>query len=139
MQTFLPYPDFEKTARTLDYRRLGKERVEAKQILNAIQSENNGWRHHPIVKMWNGYDNALMLYFNVISTEWTRRGYKHNMGFFNIPHKNHIQMPFWMGYEPFHLSHQSNLLRKNYDYYAKYFGNISKDLPYLWNKNGIWT
>ena len=33
MQTFLPYPDFVKSAQCLDYRRLGKQRVEAKQIL----------------------------------------------------------------------------------------------------------
>ena len=28
MQTFLPYKDFGKTAKCLDYRRLGKQRVE---------------------------------------------------------------------------------------------------------------
>ncbi len=33
MQTFLPYQDFTETAKCLDYRRLGKQRVEAKRIL----------------------------------------------------------------------------------------------------------
>lgn len=136
MQTFLPYPDFKKTAQILDYRRLGKERVETKQILNAIRN-NNGWRHHPIVKMWTGYEQALMLYFNVISEEWVRRGYKHNMGFFDIKTSS-IQMPPWMGYAPFHQSHRSNLLRKNYDHYVEYFGNIPTNLPYLWYKNEMW-
>jgi hypothetical protein len=36
VQTFLPYPDFERTAEVLDDRRLGKQRVEVLQILNAI-------------------------------------------------------------------------------------------------------
>ncbi len=52
MQTFLPYPDFKRSAKVLDYRRLGKQRVEALQILKALQVENYGWRNHPIVKMW---------------------------------------------------------------------------------------
>lgn len=29
MQTFLPYPDFKKSAQCLDYRRLGKQRVDS--------------------------------------------------------------------------------------------------------------
>ncbi len=36
MQTFLPYESFEKSAQTLDWRRLGKQRVEGMQIINAI-------------------------------------------------------------------------------------------------------
>ena len=33
MITFLPYPDFQKSAQVLDRQRLGKQRLEAKQIL----------------------------------------------------------------------------------------------------------
>jgi len=36
MQTFLPYPDFEASLRALDYRRLGKQRLEALQLIRAI-------------------------------------------------------------------------------------------------------
>ena len=36
MQTFLPYPSFEESAKVLDWRRLGKQRVEGMQIINAI-------------------------------------------------------------------------------------------------------
>lgn len=39
MQTFLPYISFEESAACLDYRRLGKQRLEAKQLLNAIQPD----------------------------------------------------------------------------------------------------
>ena len=66
MQTFLPYSNFQKTAEVLDWRRLGKQRVEAMQIHNTIIN-NTGWKHHPIVKMWTPYLNALKLYHNIIN------------------------------------------------------------------------
>ena len=76
MQTFLPYADFVKTAKCLDYRRLGKQRVEAFQILNILEGKTTkaGWKHHPAVLMWEGYENALKKYFNDISSEWKSRG-----------------------------------------------------------------
>ena len=54
MQTFLPYADFAETARVLDQRRLGKQRVEALQVLRALFIPGYGWRHHPVVRMWRG-------------------------------------------------------------------------------------
>jgi hypothetical protein len=36
MQTFLPFSDFEKSARCLDNKRLGKQRVEGFQILKSL-------------------------------------------------------------------------------------------------------
>lgn len=36
MQTFLPYPDFCGTALVLDRKRLGKQRVEALQVLRGL-------------------------------------------------------------------------------------------------------
>jgi hypothetical protein len=38
MQTFLPYPDFKKSIKALDYRRLGKQRVEAYQIIRTLKA-----------------------------------------------------------------------------------------------------
>ena len=37
MQIFLPYKSFKKSAEVLDYQRLGKQRVEALQIINIIE------------------------------------------------------------------------------------------------------
>ncbi len=37
MQTFLPYTDFKQSARCLDYKRLGKQRLEARTILNILE------------------------------------------------------------------------------------------------------
>ena len=61
MQTFLPYPDIEKSLECLDRLRLGKQRVEAYQILNILlnRTKTKEWRNHPAVKMWEGHTNAL--------------------------------------------------------------------------------
>jgi hypothetical protein len=37
VQTFLPFPDFQHSIKSLDNRRLGKQRVEANQIYNLIK------------------------------------------------------------------------------------------------------
>jgi hypothetical protein len=42
------------------------------------------------------------------------------------------KMPHWIGDKGFHLSHQSNLLRKNKEYYGKFFFGIPNNLPYVW-------
>lgn len=129
MQTFLPYPDFDKSARVLDYRRLGKQRVEAKQILDTLEGTKNGWANHPAVLMWRGYEDALRIYFNVVSEEWQRRGYKHNMGYFATCR---AVVPPWIGDEAFHLSHQSNLVRKDSNFYRPLFPGVSPNLEYVW-------
>ncbi|MGC8974405.1 MAG: pyrimidine dimer DNA glycosylase/endonuclease V, partial [Thermoproteus sp.] len=36
MQIFRPYVDWSKSARVLDNKRLGKQRVEAKQVIMAL-------------------------------------------------------------------------------------------------------
>ena len=57
MQTFLPYQSFKESAKSLDYRRLGKQRVEVLQLLNSIKKLKNkepvkGWKNHPARKIW---------------------------------------------------------------------------------------
>ena len=61
MQTFLPHKSFKKSLKVLDWRRLGKQRVEAHQVLNVLlgRTETKGWRNHPITRMWDGYEPAL--------------------------------------------------------------------------------
>ena len=132
MQTFLPYSDFQQTAKCLDYKRLGKQRVEAKQILNILldRTKTKGWRNHPAVLMWSGYDNALKKYYNIILDEWISRGYNNSMTF-ECQHSD-IIYPKFIGNYDFHNSHRSNLLRKDPTYYGKYNWNVSSTLPYIW-------
>ncbi|MBD3253370.1 hypothetical protein GF386_06560 [Candidatus Pacearchaeota archaeon] len=136
MQTFLPYPDIEKSLKSLDSKRLGKQRVEAHQILNILlnRTKTKGWRNHPAVKMWKGHVNALKLYFNKSVEIWISRGYKNNMKFETIRGK--IVFPRWFGNKRFHSSHKSNLLRKNKKYYSRFGWKESENLPYVWPPNG---
>jgi hypothetical protein len=129
MQTFLPYKSFEDSARCLDYRRLGKQRVEARQIYNAIRNKR-GWFNHPAIKMWIGYENALLEYSNVIIEEWVRRGFKNTMTLVDIC--GEVKNPPWLGDEAFHSAHRSNLLRKDFGYYSKFNWNEPLDLQYVW-------
>ncbi len=129
MQTFLPYPDFKKSLQSLDYRRLGKQRVEAYQILRALKF-GNGYSKHPAVKMWRGHINALKHYYNLAIDEWVKRGYRNNMLKMKISGK--IAYPLWFGRDKFHAAHRSNMLRKDYCYYSQYGWSEPPDLPYLW-------
>lgn len=52
MQAFLPFPGFADSARALDARRLGKQRVETIQVLRGLTVPGYGWRHHPAAAMW---------------------------------------------------------------------------------------
>jgi len=135
MQTFLPYKNFKKSLKCLDWRRLGKQRVEAFQILNVLleRTKTKGWINHPATKMWRGYENALKLYFNLCVDEWKKRGYNNNMKYETI--NGEIVMPPWLGNRGFHKSHKSNLLRKLPSHYSKHFDGISNELPYIWPVN----
>lgn len=135
MQTFLPYSSCHRTAEVLDWRRLGKQRVEAYQILNILTGKTvkKGWINHPAVKMWRGYENGLKFYLNEMIHEWQRRGYKNTMATYDIPERAIDDLfPPWYGNEKFHAAHRSNLLRKDPIYYGKFGWKETADLPYVW-------
>lgn len=133
MQTFLPYPDIIKSVKCLDSKRLGKQRVEAFQILNILKNVNpkqKGWVNHPAVRMWRGFNDALAYYMNKCIDEWIRRGYNNTM--MRISTALYPKMPEWFGDDRFHSSHRSNLLRKDKLWYELFFGYEKDDLPYFW-------
>lgn len=135
MQTFLPYSSFEQTAAVLDRQRLGKQRVEALQILSVLSGETSAWSKHPAVLMWAGYEDWLISYGEAICESWIELGYKdtcltklENYPIFSDPWKE----PPWLGDPDFHRSHQSNLVRKNPNHYRQFFPDVPDDLPYIW-------
>lgn len=159
MQTFLPYPNFRKTAKCLDYRRLGKQRVEVLQLLNTFlpSYKSKAWVNHPARLMWKNNIISLGLYGLIICDEWISRGYKDtcydkimkitfDYAEINFPWKYNRLLnramhllclevkPEWLGREDFHASHRSNLLRKDPEWYGQYGWTESSDLPYIWPK-----
>lgn len=128
MQTFLPLPSIKQTVRILDYRRLGKQRVEASQILRALRGESKGWANHPAALMWKGHEAALEAYRDACIIEWVRRGYKSTMPLSGITGP----LPCWFGDHAFHAAHRSNLLRKDPVFYGQYGWTEPLDLPYVW-------
>lgn len=139
MQTFLPYANYSFSAVILDYKRLGKQRVECKQILLAMPKTTGGWRNHPATKMWRGHEIELCRYAVAMCREWISRGYNDSLlPFFedaitqySSDGRNDAPPP-WLGDELLHASHRSNLLRKDPDFYGKYQWTEPPDIPYLW-------
>ncbi|UBU13331.1 MSMEG_6728 family protein [Nonomuraea gerenzanensis] len=152
MQTFLPYPDFAATAAVLDPLRLGKQRVETLQVLRALTVPNYGWRHHPVVKMWTGYEEALVRYGLEMCRHWCSLGRADTCagtmtaeltqlrGTPDIRVQNELaaagELPPWLGDERLHLSHRSALLRKDPGFYRPVFGDEEPDdLDYVWPRS----
>ncbi|MFY1700074.1 MULTISPECIES: MSMEG_6728 family protein [unclassified Solwaraspora] len=147
MQTFLPYPDFAATAAVLDRRRLGKQRVEALQVLRGLTVPGYGWRHHPVVLMWRGHEEALVRYGLTICHEWTRQGHSDTVadtlrrelaatrGVVTVRPQARLaadgDLPDWLGRADLHLSHRSALLHKDPQHYRPRFGDLPA-VPYVW-------
>lgn len=147
MQTFLPSPSFTESARILDNKRLGKQRVECKQILKALRGEyaaTGAWVNHPATKMWRGYEWALCYYALHICDEGIKRGFKDSlMPYFIQQEKENIDegawfqaLPPWLDDRPdVFASHRSNLLRKDPAFYGQYKWREDASLPYVWPVN----
>lgn len=135
MQTFLPSALFTDTARLLDNRRLGKQRVETYQILRALSDPHYGWQNHPATRMWRGHTNALVVYGLAVCDEWVRRGYRDTMreriAAFRDPAKQTV-MPMWLGDERFHAAHRAALLVKAPEHYGKFGWCETPKIEYVW-------
>jgi len=131
MQTFLPYADFQQSLAALDYKRLGKQRVEARQILDILRGQPSSWASHPAVRMWRGFEGALVAYYNAALKEWAARGYR-NIILQPLPESSRPVMPWWLGREDFHASHRSKLLAKNPEHYSQFGWGEEPGQPYVW-------
>ena len=140
MQTFIPYPSITECAKVLDWRRLGKQRVEGMQILNCLR-EPNSWVNHPAVEMWRGYEEHLKLYINTMIDAWLMRGYKNTMKQYRI-NWTRMELPSWWGFEKIHSSHRANLLRKDPEHYGQFGWTEEPTTGYWWpyrRVNGEWV
>lgn len=141
MQTFLPYADFSESAKVIDNVRLGNQCYR-----ECVTLFRGSWPNHPASKMWRGYERALAKYGLALAQEmgkrhkpdgslkWRPEVVDRWVGFW----RNEVDTlpdtgnPPWLGNEDFHRSHQSNLLRKDFDHYSKFFVDIPDNLEYIW-------
>ncbi|WP_375424265.1 MSMEG_6728 family protein [uncultured Friedmanniella sp.] len=147
MQTFLPYRGFEASARALDAKRLGKQRVEVIQIVRALTVPGYAWKQHPAVLMWQGYEEALGRYGLVMCDVWLELGFGDtcagtiaaDLETFGIPEIRSEAaldaagaLPPWVADEAVRQSHQSALVRKDPEFYRRHFPDVRPDIDYVW-------
>ncbi len=147
MQTFLPYADFERSARILDRKRLGKQRVETIQVVRALTRPGYGWANHPAVLMWRGFEEALGRYGFTCCQAWIEVGFSDTCALtiatdLRAAGVNTVRtqpelaaadaLPPWLDDEALHRSHQSALVRKDQQHYRPLFPDVPDDLPYVW-------
>nr|WP_156612124.1 MSMEG_6728 family protein [Auraticoccus cholistanensis] len=146
----MPYADFAASARVLDQRRLGKQRVETLQVMRALTVAGYGWRHHPVAKMWRGHRGSLMDYQVAVCAEWVSRGFgdtclESTLAELALPslvdpetdelaqwRRGEHRPPWWLGQEAVHRSHRSKLLQKDPAHYGPLFPGTPDDLDYVW-------
>jgi hypothetical protein len=147
MQTFVPYADFEASARALDAKRLGKQRVEVIQIVRALTVPGYAWSQHPAVLMWKGYEEALGRYGLTMCEVWLELGFGDtcaatiaaDLAAFGVPQiRSEAELaaagalPPWLFDAAVQESHQSALVRKDPEFYRKLFPDVRPDLDYVW-------
>nr|WP_216848410.1 MULTISPECIES: MSMEG_6728 family protein [unclassified Rathayibacter] len=144
VQTFLPFADLRASARALDSKRLGKQRVETLQIMRALTVPGYGWQNHPAVRMWRGHRPAVMAYQRETCDAWTDRGFadtcleKTEAALAAHPddlalyRAGTIELPPWFGRDDVHLSHRSKLVEKDPEHYAPLFPGTLPGLDYVW-------
>lgn len=99
MQTFLPYSCFDNCAASLDPKRLGKQRVEAKQIIQTLELGPKSWfspsRKREKLRPWRLSDNNYLELRNSIFDDYKLT---------TTPWYNHPAVQMWKGFE-FQLAH----------------------------------
>lgn len=161
MQTFLPFPSFDESARVLDQARLGKQRVETLQVLRALVVPTYGWQNHPVTAMWRGYVPGLTAYGLATVRAWTDRGYADTVGPQLVEFAPEVVgrsqeelaaqglLPPWLGDPALHESHRSRLIAKDPGFYRPLFPGTPEDLDYVWpggqapheppSEHGLWV
>ncbi len=133
MQTFLPSSNPAVAARILDSKRLNKQILECYQILNVLsgQSPTGGWRNHPAVLMWKGFERGLWQYVQAMIDEARKRGIRTENNESNLNNLKDKCWDNWGETPPLFWSdstklmrvtttHKANLFDKDPLYYAKF-------------------
>ena len=115
MQVFVPYAEPIEVAQTLDARRLHRQIVECCQILDAIDGKTDGWKNHPVIKMYAPYREWLDRYRLCLREWWagedaSARWWSH--------HADNVRPPFLT--EEFCKQHKRRLYTKDPEKYSQF-------------------
>jgi hypothetical protein len=118
MQVFLPSPDYYESLFLLDKKRLGKQRVEAKQLIDTILDRpmangkpRKGWYNHPAAVMYRQYIDSLIHYYNMSLAAFVLTGGVNK----KLEHEPYVRdtynhsLPWWLGVKEIHASHRGRL------------------------------
>jgi len=113
MQTFLPSSNPVTTARWLDNKRLNKQILECYQILNVLsgKSPTGGWRNHPAVLMWKGYERGLWQYVQAMIREARERGIRTENNEANLNKLKDQCWDIWGDNKPLFWSDTNKIMR----------------------------
>lgn len=147
---FLPEKTYIESARVLDKKRLGKQRVEAMQILTSlthikwdnylnrtVHVSKYGWSNHPATKMWRGNEFQILQYIEAICQEWCDRGgsdtcLNKSREIFKASHLPEIKKrPSWYS-DRISSTHRQVLLFKEYDWYKQFDWSEKPKHEYYW-------
>ena len=127
MQVFIVGTPYE-TAEILDSKRLNKQIIENKQIMDAILGTGKGWFNHPVVKSYKNH--FQWLYYYNLCLFWYQRGCK------DMAKKMSEQA---MAFKPnFHTQEYFNqmkrrLYNKNNQYYSQWAELGESDCNWYWS------
>lgn len=144
MQTFVTSTNTDDrvasvlTFKMLDNARLGKQRVEVKQLL-AGQFPN-----HPASRMWHEHEHALVAYGILCCKVWIKRGHADSLleefqtrRTMLIDDGFPLVWPWWFGHPAMVRTHQTKLYYKNSPRWVEHHQQSAPrhrpmQLPYLW-------
>lgn len=152
MQTFLPYPDFEESAKVLGDKRLNNqinENLILVRTLTGWYKDHNkygkGWPDHPVTKMWSNARMLLDRYAEACLREYCRRGHDTKLRYAKLmealywpQHKefkehwsDHYRNEYsagWLGNDNLHKQYRSILIQKKPEEYRDKFPNTPDNL-----------
>lgn len=138
VQVFLPYESASLSIEKLDLIRLGKQREEILEILEAITNPRAIYQLHPTVTAWRPFAGTLCSIGMMSCVEYKRRrgvdtALKDFFEYMDDPGVGTAWVtPPWFGDLDFHQAHRSRLIRKKPDNYGPLWPGTPVNMPYLY-------
>lgn len=148
MRMYLPFNETKLNVACLSESDLTIQRNVAMTILETLGGKSKGWRWHPGVNMWIGYDVLLAKIAHAINVEWcgmnpeacsgsTGRGKVYDKQLNDMGYSSVVPTvtPWWWGNKEFHNRNKAAMLRSDPDWYGALFNGAKNDLCDWWPRH----